>query len=300
MQRALRRTGIAGFEATTMAAFLVALHGVGASRTVFDVGANVGLYASTAKKLFPDAQVTAFEPTPKTAEICAAIARRNRLDVRVERCALGSTVGHGTLFLSGTSDSSNSLVEGFKEAVGTVEVAVSTVDAFVAETGIVPNVIKVDAEGYEAEILRGAQHTLQRHRPILILEVLFRRGTDHGPEIAVALDGLDYSGFRIGATTDWSSPSSIAGDPTGLDRDWLLSPTPLDEAFARRFDRRLAEVELCTADRNRRAPRLEDDDGNSQPPDELRRSVAARAERALVGLRSLAGRGRAAVESRRP
>jgi FkbM family methyltransferase len=51
------------------------------------------------------------------------------------------------------------------------EVASTTLDRFVSDSGIIPNVIKIDVEGAELLVLQGAERLLARYRPYLILGV---------------------------------------------------------------------------------------------------------------------------------
>lgn len=58
------------------------------------------------------------------------------------------------------------LEQGFQAA----DIDLMSIDAYVAEHGIVPTVIKIDVEGSQASILRGAENTLRAHRPVLLVE----------------------------------------------------------------------------------------------------------------------------------
>ncbi|MEP1125406.1 MAG: FkbM family methyltransferase [Ilumatobacter sp.] len=250
VQRALRRDGLAGYEPPTMAAILAALEMQTPGFTFFDVGANIGLYSSLCATLFDPAHVVAFEPTPTTALIAAKIARINHTGARLEEIALGREPGTARLYLSATSDSSNSLVEGFKKNVGTVDVEVEPLDSFVQRTSLVPDVVKIDAETFEPEILAGARRTLDEHRPLLIVEVLNRRGHDHGEEMMAAMDGLGYSYYHCSTYSDWQPAARITGDETGAAGDWLFAATPLPPAFRASVEAWEEAVSRCTADRN--------------------------------------------------
>ena len=101
------------------------------------------------------------------------------------------------LYLSAVSDSSNSLVAGFKQSVGSIDVAVTTLDDYVEATGTVPAIVKIDTETFEPAVINGARATLERFRPWLVVEVLHRRGHDHGVELSAAMDGLGYTYYRL-------------------------------------------------------------------------------------------------------
>lgn len=250
VQRALRRTGLAGYEPPTVAATLAALDMQRSGFTFFDVGANIGLYSSLCAALFDPAHVVAFEPTPNTALIAGKIAGVNHTNARIEEIALGRESGTAQLFLSARSDASNSLIEGFKKNVGAVEVDVEPLDSFVERTALVPDVIKIDAETFEPEILAGARHTLEAHRPLLIVEVLNRHGHDHGDEMMQAMASLDYFYYHCATHSDWEPSARISGDDEGEDRDWLFSAEPLPPAFRTSVEAWKDSVTRCSADRN--------------------------------------------------
>jgi FkbM family methyltransferase len=250
VQRALRRTGIAGYEPPTVAAVLAAFEMQQPGFTMFDVGANIGLYASLCSGLFDPANVIAFEPTPSTADVARKIARVNRLRTEVVEIALGDAEGKASLYLSEKSDSSNSLVEGFKTSVGTIEVAVTTLDEYAERTRLVPDIVKIDAETFEPQILAGSRKVLQKHRPLLVVEVLHRRGHDHGVELMDAIDELGYHFYRCATHSDWQPQPRIEGDPEGTDDDWLLSPTLLPSNFRDRVEAWESAIAECTGQRN--------------------------------------------------
>jgi FkbM family methyltransferase len=250
VQRALRRDGLAGYEPPTMASILAAFELLPSNFTFFDVGANIGLYSLLCNSVFPKSRIVAFEPTPDTAEINRTIAEINATGTRVEELALGKAAGKAQLFLSAKSDASNSLVEGFKPNVGSVDVDVETLDGYVRRSGLVPSIVKIDAETFEPEILAGGRSVLSNHRPMLIVEVLNRKGHDHGEEMAAEMEGLGYSYYRCSTDSDWVPSPTISGDPDGDLRDWLFTVEPLPPGFGRRAQAWADVVARCTADRN--------------------------------------------------
>jgi len=253
VQRQVRRVGIGGYETPTMAT-LLAVAAQQPAPVFFDVGANVGLYAAMVARLFDTEAVVAFEPTPSTAEIARRIMSANRLDVRVEEVALGAEDGTADLYLSAKSDASNSLVEGFKRSTGVVQVPVRRLDAYVEATGLVPTLLKVDTETFEPQVVAGGVETLRRHRPAMIVEVLKRRGHDHGVELTAAMAGLGYHFHRIDVDLTLAPSEVIEGDDRSPHHDWLLTPDPVGDdlrAAAGAWRRALA---ACGPDTHPRLP----------------------------------------------
>jgi FkbM family methyltransferase len=58
-----------------------------------------------------------------------------------------------------------------KRGLISARVMVTSLDRFVASTGAVPDMLKIDVDGYEMSVLRGAGATLARHRPVILLEL---------------------------------------------------------------------------------------------------------------------------------
>lgn len=122
---------------------------------VFDVGANLGNY--TEALLAVGATVVAIEPDPRNLKIL-----RKRLKseyVQIEPCALGRTEGTAELRIASDRGDVSTLSDQWAENPeahwqGTVQVQVRTLDSIAKDHGI-PKYVKVDAEGYDAEVLRG-------------------------------------------------------------------------------------------------------------------------------------------------
>jgi FkbM family methyltransferase len=257
VQRAIRTNGLAEYEPSTAAALLSLFSSHPTSLTFYDVGANMGVYSELCASLFPDASVVAFEPTPATAKILQNISTRNDLGIQVETSAVGDEIGTLDLYLSPTSDASNSLVAGFRQATETIKVPVTTIDEFVNAGGPAPDVIKIDVETYEPSVLRGARETLRKHRPSIVIEVLKRNNTDHGPDIETLVADLSYKYYHLGPEPDWQPLPHIYGVPHSQCRDWLLTPSEIGDQFPTYFSQWKADLAECGPERNDRPSNLQ-------------------------------------------
>lgn len=254
VQRFLRREGLSAYEPETAATLLALFDVLGPGLRFWDVGANVGLYSHLCAALFEPAEVVAFEPTPDTAEIARAIARANHLDVDVVEVAISDRSGWATLYLSETSDASNSLVEGFKPAAGTVDVATVGLDDVLRErAGRAPDVLKLDVETHEVRVLEGAAEMLREARPYVVVEVLRRRGHDYGPDIERTLEGLGYVYYPLQIPSDWRPRTEVRGSGR-IERDWLLAPEPLPDDFVDTFEAWRGRLAQCGRELNSRPP----------------------------------------------
>jgi FkbM family methyltransferase len=133
-----------------------------------DVGANVGGILQHFVRLAPAGRHMAFEPIPELA----ADLRRRFPAVDVRETALGATAEAAREFVRVLDAPSRS---GFAPAaVGShqtrrMTVAVDALDA-ILPPDFVPTIVKIDVEGAELEVLRGALMTLKAHRPIVLFE----------------------------------------------------------------------------------------------------------------------------------
>ena len=152
----------------------------GNSTIIFDVGANIGQTAHDIAIFFPKANVYCFEPVADTFRLLA-LAYGSRATFTLVQQALGSSPGRQEIPLHDNPEL-NTLVKnqprtndlkGLKE-----EIVIETLDRF-SEVNSIDHidVLKMDVQGWELEVLRGAQRMIARQRIRFILaEVGFRRG----------------------------------------------------------------------------------------------------------------------------
>jgi FkbM family methyltransferase len=137
-----------------------------------DVGANVGAYSMVLGQwVGPGGRVFAFEPSAAAFTGLVHHIRLNRLDAIVEPvpAALSDRETVARFFAAGTSGEGR--LAGPSESHARSTVSVTTVDSFCARGGIDPDFIKVDVEGWELAVLRGARETIRRRRGKLALFV---------------------------------------------------------------------------------------------------------------------------------
>jgi FkbM family methyltransferase len=146
---------------------------------VWDVGANIGLFGFASAGLAGrGGQVLAIEPDPWLSDLLHRSAELNRnleCPIYVLPVAVGDQTGHAMLniarrgratnFVSGHQPSTQ--VGGIREAIRVVTV---TLDELL-EKWTAPSVVKIDVEGAEASVLRGAARLLRGVRPRILCEV---------------------------------------------------------------------------------------------------------------------------------
>jgi len=170
--------------------------------TVLDIGAHHGLYSLVASKsVHPRGHVHSFEPSPRERRLLERNLRFNRrANVSVHATALGATRGHATLFLvEGNLDGCNSLRSPSDcRNTRTVEVDVVPLDEFIQENGISDvDFIKMDVEGAELSVLRGASRLLSSStRPWILAEISDSRTQPWGYPAREILEFLEQKGFH--------------------------------------------------------------------------------------------------------
>ncbi len=174
-------------------------------QTFFDVGAHYGWIAMAgARRVGQSGRVFAFEASPILLDILAHHKHVNRLpQLQIVRSAVSDTDRESVPFflLNDGLSFRNSLTIGANDTpFVTVEEKTAcqvnsvTLDRFVSDSGVLPDLIKIDVEGAELLVLQGAQRILARHKPALILGVhpYWLPPSQSPPQIFELLDSLDY------------------------------------------------------------------------------------------------------------
>ncbi len=171
-------------------------------RTIIDIGANAGFYSISLGKTWPDAQIYAFEPIPSThRELRRNLILNDVTNVESFNLGLADAPGELTFYFDPTisgATSSAPLGDGFETSK--VGCTVTTLDAFVDERQISPDLIKCDVEGGELKTFLGARTVLSRHTPIVFTEMLRKwaaRFGYHPNELIEYFAGLGYECYFI-------------------------------------------------------------------------------------------------------
>jgi FkbM family methyltransferase len=139
--------------------------------TVIDIGANIGYFALIESGLVgPEGSIIALEPYPPSFLMLQKNVDANRAsNVLLQNLAVGDRTGNATMYAFEQANW-NSLLPGERPASSAMTVAVVTLDELLDEENRI-DVVRMDVEGYETRIVKGMRRTLERHRPILIVEL---------------------------------------------------------------------------------------------------------------------------------
>jgi FkbM family methyltransferase len=143
------------------------------SDVFLDCGAHLELFSVTASRIVGDSgTVMAFKPMPRIREVCQRVLRMNGCNNVILRPeAIAAEVGEAEFFDTGwEASNANSLVKQDRH-LGSIKVPVTTIDEVRKDIGRQINCIKIDVEGAEYDLLRGAEDTLKNDRPKMFLSM---------------------------------------------------------------------------------------------------------------------------------
>jgi FkbM family methyltransferase len=164
--------------------------------TALDIGAHKGGYTYWMKKgVRAEGRVIAFEPQTKGARLLEKLFNRN---VKVEHLAISDKSGKRDLFIqpqeyeiSFEASLENKYENAVKESV-----AVVTLDEYCYQHKLTPQFIKIDVEGHEQQVIKGARNILASSKPVILIECEARHiGEDAMKSIFVELINFRYDGF---------------------------------------------------------------------------------------------------------
>ncbi len=170
---------------------------------VLDVGGNVGQTAMTmGLKVGNTGKVYSFEPFPDTYKkfLHNLSLNQNIVNVDAINIALGAEAAELQMYVKVTFNSGeNRLVSATQLQDGSlVTVQVSTIDAFVQSASLSKiDFMKIDVEGFEMNVLKGAGQTLKTHRPTLFIELDDRNLQSQGSSAAELCNYLLSCGYAI-------------------------------------------------------------------------------------------------------
>lgn len=140
--------------------------------TIFDVGANIGNYAKMLRAKFPEAQIHCFEPGPEAFKALAL--NTAELQINIHNLAVGSC--NGTILLvKSSNDNDGAMLTAYKDAISdiftfagepneSIRCDMINLDDFCNNSFLNIDFLKIDVEGHELEVLKGAAKMINENR----------------------------------------------------------------------------------------------------------------------------------------
>ena len=170
--------------------------------TAVDIGANKGSYLWWLSRAVGQGKVVAFEPQKMLVDYLKDACRACRMNnVIIEHFAVSERSGETVLNIPGESTSPGASIEaaiGRREKCRQERVRLVALDEYFADERSRIGAIKVDVEGHELSVFKGAANILLRHSPLLVFECENRHMSSGSvTDVLKFLRDLGYSGHFI-------------------------------------------------------------------------------------------------------
>jgi FkbM family methyltransferase len=181
----------------------------------FDIGANIGLHSYYVSQHYPDVRIFSFEPLKENANYIRETLTINSItNINVIEKAVSAASGEAFF-----DPSANNSTGTLSDEIMKVKVSTISLDDFINQSGLFPDVIKIDVEGAESRVLEGVRVFLNKRRPVFVIEL-------HSPEqdikVADFLKEFNYTIFRLKSErrsdflVEVSNTASPWPDPEGV------------------------------------------------------------------------------------
>lgn len=170
--------------------------------TLIDIGAHIGFYTCVMARLAPDGQVHSFEPSTQMGKIL----KSNTADFRnviindkgvADRDGEETFLSFPAKYSEFNSIKAEAIDDELQKKASRVSINITTLDSYCASQKISPQLIKIDVEGAEFDVIKGAATVMAKAKPELIIElrkdsfdVLYKALIEH-------LESLGYQAYFI-------------------------------------------------------------------------------------------------------
>ncbi len=141
--------------------------------TVIDVGGNLGFFVLILNELIGDeGKIYSFEPSGLLKNKLAATIHNNNLkNVTIVNLGLGDSEGSTTLHYNPKQSGLSSIVSDFENNTLSEEIKITTLNKFAENISGRVSFIKIDTEGYEPQVLKGAKELIRKDKPTIYIEL---------------------------------------------------------------------------------------------------------------------------------
>jgi FkbM family methyltransferase len=164
----------------------------------FDIGSNIGSFILIAGKVLPQEQIYGFEPIPElNKRLKVLFPKANISSLALSNKCVNTQfkipkINHTHLLTRGTLNTS--FLEANEQGSITIDVQTDTLDSFTSKNNIQRvDAIKIDVEGHEHEVIKGALCSFKAYMPVLIIEIEQRH---HQQDISLIINDLKQIGYN--------------------------------------------------------------------------------------------------------
>ena len=175
---------------------------------VYDIGANKGTWTEETMKFFPNSQFVLFEPQ---LNLCNEIKEKfiKNKNINIFQLGVGNHDGELTFTMHERDDScsfniseEDALRYGYKQII----TPIVRLDSFIIKNNLIPpDILKIDAEGFDIEVLEGAEQIIKEHVQIILIEVAIMQNK-YRNDVNTVLNYMDAIGFKLFDITDLNRP----------------------------------------------------------------------------------------------
>lgn len=173
-------------------------HGV-----IIDIGANIGIMARILKDNIPNTGIVCIEPDAGNINTLVI----NIPEAVIHQKAISSIIGEGSLTSHGNHQTYRLNLETLSESA---PIEVTTLDSLNIQSVML---IKIDVEGSELEVLKGAVNTIKKYKPLIYLEHHY--DLVNKDELYTQIDNMNYQIIYLNGQTEYVH---------GIINNYLLTP----------------------------------------------------------------------------
>ncbi|MDJ0795475.1 MAG: FkbM family methyltransferase [Calothrix sp. MO_167.B12] len=201
------------------------------NKSVFiDVGANNGQSLLLIKSIDNQTETHCFEPFSSLTDLLNNLCKKNKWEstVKINNFLLGDFEGMRNLYFCDGSTDTASTVQGFQSIYNTsIPIKQITLDRYINQYNISNvSIIKIDVEGGELEVLKGAKYTLQTMKPHIIIELLYTENEEHLCRQKTLINLLKNFGYRFHQIQEYGSlcfQDDVQPDPSYSYLNYLVT-----------------------------------------------------------------------------
>lgn len=185
-------------------------------KEMLDIGTNIGLYSLIASEV-PNAKVYSFEPHPYTFGI---LKEQIKLNNRSNIHPVNKAVSNENKIVSFSDDAGSSInkIISDSESSNSIKIEACKISDFCNEKNIIPEIVKIDVEGFELEVLQGFEEKIKEVK-IFIIEISKNWDEINQLLITKNFSGPFYFNFKSKSFSGFNNSQSIE-DPIYLNNSF--------------------------------------------------------------------------------